>query len=358
MTESSTYYVIGKLAPEDDCRDFNPGEILMGEDWILDIFHAGISVWKAGETRDFGDVKQLMIDAMETAVGCFNLITDLKLRVTSQSWLEARGVVSKHNVIGWFMPRMDARWTFERSAAVNDIWRRIGSFVFRINDSFYHKMALRDYRSSMENSGDDAFFYAYRMLEDIRRAVTQKYDAESNWPEMHAILGTNESELKPLTDVATKVRHGQVHDPLVKSARGKSTELLKLGADVLIKEFNRTFPGLVSPPFAVSEVKEKINKWASGIPRIKKMYLFGSFANGKERPNDIDVAAEITPSAEDANGVLFWFDSHTRMEEELTRLLGFSVDLEKLDDESPTIMAGVEKNSILVYEKESEEVNS
>jgi hypothetical protein len=108
---------------------------MLGDDWILDIFHAGISVWKAGETQSFGDVKQLMLDAMETAVDCFNLITALKLKPTSQSWLEARGVVSKHNVIGWFMPRMDSRWTFERKAAVNVTWRRIGPFVFRINDS-------------------------------------------------------------------------------------------------------------------------------------------------------------------------------------------------------------------------------
>ncbi|GEM_PF-5563590 len=248
--EPSTYYVIGKLSPEDDCRDFNPGEIAIGDGWILDIFHAGISVWKAGERQSFGDVKQLMLDAMETAVVCFNLITDLKLKFTNQSWLEARGVVSKTNVIGWFMPRMDSRWTFDTKAEVNDIWRRIGPFVFPINASFYHKMALRDYQRCADTAGDDAFFYAYRMLEDVRRAATNKFDAENNWREMHDNLGTSEKDLEPLTDVSTKVRHGQVHDQIVKDARGKRDELLKLGIDVLKKEFNRTFPGLLSVPLA------------------------------------------------------------------------------------------------------------
>jgi hypothetical protein len=46
------------------------------------------------------------------------------------------------------------------------------------------------------------------MLEDVRRAVTKKYDAEKNWDEMHAILRTSEKALEPLTEVSTKVRHG------------------------------------------------------------------------------------------------------------------------------------------------------
>ena len=246
--ESSTYYVVGKLSPEEDCRDFNTQEIKIGDGWIIDVFHAGISIWKAGENRSFGEIKTLMLDALETAVICFNLVTGLRLKVMAQSWLEARGVVSKSNMIGWFVPRMDERWTLDPKAEVNRIWRNIGPFVFQINGSFQHKIALRDYRNCVENPGDDSFFYAHRMLEDVRRAATKKYDEEKNWPAMHAILGTKEEELEPLTHVSEKVRHGAVHHPIVVEARKNRDALLKLGIDVLKKELNRTFPGLFSVP--------------------------------------------------------------------------------------------------------------
>ena len=244
-SETSTYYVVGKLSPEEDCRDFNPGEIQIDDGWVIDIFHAGMSIWKAGESRTFGDVKAIMLDVLETSVICFNLISGLKLKFANQSWLEARGVISKSNTIGWFLSRMDDKWTFNPEAEVNKIWRRIGPFVFPINDSFQHKMALRDYRSCVENPGDDTFFYAYRMLEDVRRAATKK-DDEKNWPDMHSILGTTEEELKPLTNVSEKVRHGEVHDPIVIESRKKRKELLKIGIDVMKKEFDRAFPGLLS----------------------------------------------------------------------------------------------------------------
>lgn len=64
------------------------------------------------------------------------------------------------------------------------------------------------------------------------------------WSEMHKILGTSETTIKPLTEVAEKVRHGNLSHPLLIQARKNRDQIINIGIDVMRREFKLKFKGL------------------------------------------------------------------------------------------------------------------
>jgi len=102
-----------------------------------------------------------------------------------------------------------------------------------------------------------------------------------------------------------------------------------------------------TPPPLLGEVEEKIKRWAETVPQIKRVYLFGSFVKGKKNPSDIDIAVEIFGRHDESAEILFFIDH----EKELTRLLGYPIDLQKLDEGSSTVRRGVEEGAIVIFER-------
>jgi len=85
--------------------------------------------------------------------------------------------------------------------------------------------------------------------------------------------------------------------------------------------------------------------------RITKVYLFGSYVKkNKPIPNDIDIAIEISHHENDtASG--FWCGEGSKMEQELSNLLDYQVDLEWFDgDRTPRIKKGLDEGHIVLYE--------
>jgi hypothetical protein len=247
--EISTYYFIGRLSPAEFCTNFNPGEIHLGNGLVLDIFQDGISIWIPGTRENFDAIRSMVVEAFDITITTFMFITNLKLNFNLQSWVEAKGIVSKKNIIGFIIPPGARRINPNRRSKYSALWRRAGRFYLKIKESFHHKIALSDYKNLINTYGDDAFFFAYRIVEDIRRTVTHHLgdglEKEKYWREMHNILGTNKSQIDPLVKVAEKVRHGEVDAQVVIEARERRDQIIKIALEIMKSEFKRSFRGLI-----------------------------------------------------------------------------------------------------------------
>ena len=246
--KTATYYFIGKLSPEESCIWFNPREIQLGGGWVLDIFKSGIALWNPKVDRDAPQIREFVKDTLDTVVTTFNFLTKLKLKHTVTNLIEARDVVSTNNLIWWYLPEFYVKRPASSKNKWNRTWRKVGKFYRRIGNSFYHKIALRDFQNCIDSVGDDSFFYAFRIVEDIRRATTSHLppgkETADYWAEMHKILGTREATIRPLTEVSTKVRHGDFNDPIVLRARAKKDEIINIALDVMKRAFKLKFKGL------------------------------------------------------------------------------------------------------------------
>ncbi|MGH3016582.1 MAG: hypothetical protein ACRDNN_16680, partial [Gaiellaceae bacterium] len=114
------------------------------------------------------------------------------------------------------------------TTAANAAWRFVREPPLRL--------AFKDLGFSLRDRGDDAFLYAYRAVENARRFHADKVSATERkpvWPPLHAALGTSEEQLRPLTDAATSIRHGDTKSAALATARVNRDATLVLAEDVL-----------------------------------------------------------------------------------------------------------------------------
>lgn len=247
--KTSTYYFIGRLYPEELCGRYHPGEIPLEKGWILDVFHVGVCLWNPRISQEFRYTGTYAKDAVDIIVTMFNFVTNSKLKFRFDNWVEAKEVKSKKNIIGWYLPRLPKQKSLSPGNKLNRAWKRVGKFFPNVRTSFYHRLTLKDYQNCIDTAGDDAFFYAYRVVEDIRRAATQHLPVgtkeKDQWDEMHKILGTSKSRIDPLTEVSTDVRHGDINSPKMVAARENREQIINIAIDIMRREFRRSFKGLI-----------------------------------------------------------------------------------------------------------------
>lgn len=252
---NKTYYFTATLNPPDYCLKFNPGELNLGNGYRLDVFFNGITIWNPILKTNFKKVSPFVFDAFHTLIAAFifrehtiNKSNYSNLSATVNRCVEAMKTKAEHNLI-WTLDYSGKRYAPNEDALVNVTWRRVAKFFPAINLSFYHKLMLRDYRNCINDSGDNAFFFGYRILEDIREAINleKSVSDEHCWVEMHSALNTSEAFMKPLTDIATKVRHGNLKSDIVIKARRKNrrSKILNIAFHLMKQEFKRKFPNFL-----------------------------------------------------------------------------------------------------------------
>lgn len=165
----------------------------------------------------------------------------LDRRPTIHSWLEVREVQARANVLGTVHTRyrlgqvvMDGPDAERFRSAARGAWAAIHDPQGRL--------AFKDFAGSLSQRGDDAFLYAYRAIESVRRAYAADVVADDGttkpvWPTMHDALGTSKEILAPLTDAATAMRHGNPDVEAVRSVHEEPARerTLRLGDDVLLR---------------------------------------------------------------------------------------------------------------------------
>lgn len=100
-----------------------------------------------------------------------------------------------------------------------------------------------------------------------------------------------------------------------------------------------------------------IAEWARGKPLINRVWFFGSRVRGDHFPNsDLDIAVEIDSSSiqgsDASGGYATWCFESKAWQCELGLILSLKLDLQYYrEGETPTIQAGLDQSSVLVYEK-------
>lgn len=158
MVNTTTYYFVGKFSPEEACIWFKPGEIHLGNKWVLDIYKSGIAFWNPEVDQRAPEIRAFVEETLDTIVTTFNFITKLKLKYTIYNLIEARDVVSKSNLIWWYLPEFYIKKPASHKNRWSRAWRKSGKFYRKIGISFYHRIALKDYQNCIDSLGDDAFF--------------------------------------------------------------------------------------------------------------------------------------------------------------------------------------------------------
>lgn len=252
---NKTYYFTASLNPAEYCKEFNPGELELMDGYRLDIFYNGITIWNPSLKANFNKVNTFVREAFDIIIPAFifreHIISKriFKLSLNMQKCIEAMNTRAEHNLI----------WTLDypakiykepnRKARVNVTWRRIAKYFRRVQQSTHHKVMLKDYQNSISDSGDNAFFFAYRIIEDIRLAINSEkgITEEGRWDEVHKALRTSKTFMDPLTEVAVKVRHGDIKSPLVIKTRRKNRrkKVSNIAYELMKREFKRKFPGFL-----------------------------------------------------------------------------------------------------------------
>ncbi|WP_315901382.1 hypothetical protein [Rhodococcus sp. BP22] len=86
-----------------------------------------------------------------------------------------------------------------------------GRYLAAVQGNANVRHALADMRMALRLTTDTAF-YCYRAIECIRHEFVDPEDGAKpapSWARMHAALGTTQSEMEPLTRLATARRHGE-----------------------------------------------------------------------------------------------------------------------------------------------------
>jgi len=106
----------------------------------------------------------------------------------------------------------------------------------------------------------------------------------------------------------------------------------------------------------IMKLRNIIAKWAKEEPLVTRAYIFGSRAgNDFQEDSDLDVVVEIKKGSGDEIVRATWICVRDGLKERLAKLLPYALDLQWLDGENtPIILSGVKKLSIVVYDESDE----
>ena len=237
--KASTYFFMGKIS--DDTSRFQVQQEPMGK-LFLEVYIDGIAIWGATRKK-FDNFWPEIKEAFEIIISTYIFKTKKPITYSIVDWVEAKETISRENIIGWIIGKHKKGTPRPRRSKFNTPWKKAASIYPKLVTMANHRLALKDFKAAMLDSGDDAFFFAYRAVEDICRAITGATEiGKSEWQAMHKTIGTRTTQIKPITKVSKKIRHGDVENNVVKRARKNRDFYLDIARDVIFKEFKRTFP--------------------------------------------------------------------------------------------------------------------
>ncbi len=242
MSKNSTYFFIGKLEPFEECKDFNPGELSLGDGWTLDINLDLICIWKSGVVDPFDKINPFIKELFSLIIALFIFRSKILLKFRLTNWIEAKEIESVKNLIGVYVSRYSQP---RRNARINVTWKKCAHIFSKFQHHQLFRLALKDCVTSLQEEGDDSFFYAYRALENTCRAITgAKTDiTKQHWEQMHKKVGTCKTLIDPLTAAALDIRHGNISGTGLENARKNRKQVLGISRNVLATAFKKYFRG-------------------------------------------------------------------------------------------------------------------
>ena len=241
-SKKSTYYFIGVLS--DQSARYFVSNLRLADGFFLEVVMDGISIW--GSThKDFKRVRAQVENTLDVIVSGFAFRTRIPISYTLKNWIEAKEIIAKKNMIGWILTPLALKEHYPARSPKNTHWKKSAALyndLYKGKGNNNHILALKDYRSAIIDKSEDAFLLAYRSVEDICRAITGCEKAENkDWQQMHRVIGTSESLIKPLNEVAKRVRHGNKSHRVVIKAKANRDKIIDIARTVIEKELKITF---------------------------------------------------------------------------------------------------------------------
>lgn len=102
----------------------------------------------------------------------------------------------------------------------------------------------------------------------------------------------------------------------------------------------------------IASIRTLVTQWAASQPLVCKAWIFGSRVRGVERSDsDVDVAIELCTLPGDSSPLVTFMFEKDELKRSLQAALPVDVDLQWYGGpvETPTVHAGLEHSSVLVY---------
>ncbi len=101
------------------------------------------------------------------------------------------------------------------------------------------------------------------------------------------------------------------------------------------------------------EIVDPLVAWARSTPEIRRVWIFGTHASGREDADgDLDVAVETVPVADSDETVTRWMAKAERWRADLQSRIPMKVDLQWFDPNGGTPQAkqALDEAAVLVYD--------
>lgn len=245
---TQTYFVFADVEPKELMTFGVTTGIPLDTDTTLEVFGHLIALWAVSREERFDELRVLAQEVFDVTLALYALIRldrgapRMGLRATQHSWLEARGVEARENVVGTVHARYGAGGVTEVDGALARDFVAAARAAWRFVPSPHLRLAYKDMGQSLRQAGPDAFLYAFRAVENARRFFSPdsvsttrrgKQQTEVFWDPLHDALGTSKGQIDPLTDAATAVRHGGVEESRIPAKREDRERTLAVADDVL-----------------------------------------------------------------------------------------------------------------------------
>jgi hypothetical protein len=190
-------------------------------------------------------------------LGAYALISGIALDWTLEGWIEATDAQFRGTMIGTFVDPRGHDPMLSRRARRSVDMRRACRLAIAAQGRPGYRLALRDLHSAFSVGGDDGFVFAYRVLEDLARAISSargQLDSH-HWAALHSHLGTTRTafmtRIAPLQEARRAAAHGDETDPRLIAARSDRGNRLAIAREVLGEALARE-PGL---PFEIGYMR-------------------------------------------------------------------------------------------------------
>jgi len=245
--QASTYFFIGRLGSSP--LRFQVQDADAGDGLRLDVYLDAISAW--GTTVEPFDTFRVAVrTTLDFIVAAYAFKARHALDYRLDNWVEVKGVIGNAGIVGRFLAPNEAPPTLPSTRSpTNTPWK----LAARLNRSRLaggvtqnHVLALRDYQQAMLDPSDNAFFFAWRAVEDVCRTVANVTDVSAAaWGTMNVALNTTQQMTQPLNDASIAVRHNVMspqRQAQLAAARANRAQTLNIAHQVVDAEMHRTFP--------------------------------------------------------------------------------------------------------------------
>jgi len=240
----SGFWFHGRLLPGADAH-FYVTEEAIGDGLMLEVLWDGIALWSRPDLeppqpswRDAIRSPEQAARMLRLISGAYGLLTGDVYEARLTGWVEAKEAKWGDTVVGFSVERFNPHGP-GRKGRTNARMATAAKLAVAASRAPGTRLALLDLYATPQAPDDDAFFYAYRAVEDLARHYGGGDEGQKAWDALHAHCGYRDGKkrLKPLTDVRQAIAHGNESDPAVVYARENRGTVLNLARYTLARAF-------------------------------------------------------------------------------------------------------------------------